>query len=156
MYIIFSTDKDIFINVVGGLKLNDQAADLAVAMAIASAAAGRKLNDGVVVFGEVGLGGEIRTVLQAERRIAEAKKLGIPIIGIVDTNCDPDEIDYIIPGNDDAIRAVALILSVISDAIIEGRQGEQVEEEAAPVAIVEEVVVDVEIAEEVAEITEAE
>lgn len=62
-----------------------------------------------------------RTVL-----IAEAKKLGIPIIGIVDTNCDPDEIDYIIPGNDDAIRAVALILSVISDAIIEGRQGEQV------------------------------
>ena len=70
------SDKDIFINVVGGLKLNDQAADLAVAMAIASAAAGRKLNDGVVVFGEVGLGGEIRTVLQAERRIAEAKKLG--------------------------------------------------------------------------------
>ncbi len=70
------SDKDIFINVVGGLKQNDQAADLAVAMAIASAAAGRKLNDGVVVFGEVGLGGEIRTVLQAERRIAEAKKLG--------------------------------------------------------------------------------
>ncbi len=70
------SDKDIFINVVGGLKLNDQAADLAVAMAIASAAAGRKLSDGVVVFGEVGLGGEIRTVLQAERRIAEAKKLG--------------------------------------------------------------------------------
>ena len=70
------SDKDIFINVVGGLKLNDQAADLAVAMAIASAAAGRKLNDGVVVFGEVGLGGEIRMVLQAERRIAEAKKLG--------------------------------------------------------------------------------
>lgn len=61
--------------------------------------------------------------------IAEAKKLGIPIIGIVDTNCDPDEIDYIIPGNDDAIRAVALILSVVSDAIIEGRQGEQYEEE---------------------------
>ena len=70
------SDKDIFINVVGGLKLNDQAADLAVAMAIASAAAGRKLSDGVVVFGEVGLGGEIRTILQAERRIAEAKKLG--------------------------------------------------------------------------------
>lgn len=70
------SDKDIFINVVGGLKLNDQAADLAVAMAIASAAAGRKLSDGVVVFGEVGLGGEIRTAPQAERRIAEAKKLG--------------------------------------------------------------------------------
>ena len=70
------SDKDIFINVVGGLKLNDQAADLAVAMAIASAAAGRKLSDGVVVFGEVGLGGEIRTAVQADRRIAEAKKLG--------------------------------------------------------------------------------
>lgn len=70
------SDKDIFINVVGGLKLNDQAADLAIAMAIASAAAGRKLSDGVVVFGEVGLGGEIRSVLQAEKRIAEAKKLG--------------------------------------------------------------------------------
>jgi len=90
--------------------------------------------------------------------IAEAKKLGIPIIGIVDTNCDPDEIDYIIPGNDDAIRAVALILSVISDAIIEGRQGEQVEEEivVAPAPVVEEVVVDVEVAEDVAEVTEAE
>ena len=90
--------------------------------------------------------------------IAEAKKLGIPIIGIVDTNCDPDEIDYIIPGNDDAIRAVALILSVISDAIIEGRQGEQVEEEieTAPAAIVEENDIDVEVVEEIAEITEAE
>lgn len=95
--------------------------------------------------------------------IAEAKKLGIPIIGIVDTNCDPDEIDYIIPGNDDAIRAVALILSVISDAIIEGRQGEQVEEEieVAPVAVaapvVEEVVVDVEVVTEVVtEVTAAE
>ena len=70
------SDKDIFINVVGGLKLNDQAADLAVAMAVASAAAKRKLSDGVVVFGEVGLGGEIRSVVQADRRIAEAKKLG--------------------------------------------------------------------------------
>lgn len=70
------SDKDVYINVVGGLKLDDRAADLAVAMAIASAAAKRKLSDGVVVFGEVGLGGEIRTVSQAERRIAEAKKLG--------------------------------------------------------------------------------
>ena len=70
------SDKDIHVNVVGGLKLDDRAADLAVAMAIASAAAGRKLSDGVVVFGEIGLGGEIRTVQQFERRIAEAKKLG--------------------------------------------------------------------------------
>ena len=70
------SDKDVHINVVGGLKLDDRAADLAVAMAIASAAAKRKLSDGVVVFGEVGLGGEIRTVSQVERRIAEAKKLG--------------------------------------------------------------------------------
>ena len=50
--------------------------------------------------------------------IAEAHKLGIPIVSIVDTNCDPDEIDYVIPGNDDAIRAVALILGVLADAII--------------------------------------
>ncbi len=64
--------------------------------------------------------------------IAEARNLGIPIIAIVDTNCDPDEIDYVIPGNDDAIRAVKLIASVISDAVIEGRQGGQfVEEETA-------------------------
>ena len=70
------SDKDIFVNVVGGIKLSDQAADLAVVMAIASAAAKRKLSDGVVVFGEIGLGGEIRSVVQAERRIAEAKKLG--------------------------------------------------------------------------------
>ena len=69
-------DKDIFINVVGGLRLNDSAADLAVCMAIASAAAGRKLDDKVVVFGEVGLGGEIRSVVAPDRRIAEAKKLG--------------------------------------------------------------------------------
>ena len=69
-------DKDIFINVVGGLKLNDSAADLAICMAIASAAAGRKLDDKIVVFGEVGLGGEIRSVIAPDRRIAEAKKLG--------------------------------------------------------------------------------
>ena len=70
------SDKDIYINVVGGLKLNDQAADLAVCMAIASAAAERRIDDGVVVFGEVGLGGEIRSAIGADRRIAEAKKLG--------------------------------------------------------------------------------
>lgn len=70
------SDKDIFINVVGGLKLNDRAADLAVCMAIASAAAERKLRDGAVVFGEIGLGGEIRSASMPERRIAEAKKLG--------------------------------------------------------------------------------
>lgn len=69
-------DKDIYINVVGGLRLNDQAADLAICMAIASAAAGKKLKDDVVVFGEVGLGGEIRTVIASDKRIAEAKKLG--------------------------------------------------------------------------------
>ena len=69
-------DKDIFINVVGGMKLNDSAADLAICMAIASAAAGRKLDEKVVVFGEVGLGGEIRSVVAPDRRIAEAKKLG--------------------------------------------------------------------------------
>ncbi|NLU49772.1 MAG: 30S ribosomal protein S2 [Syntrophomonadaceae bacterium] len=57
--------------------------------------------------------------------VAEARKLGIPVIGIVDTNCDPDEIDYIIPGNDDAIRAVKLITSRIADAVLEGKQGEQ-------------------------------
>ena len=60
--------------------------------------------------------------------VAEAKKLGIPIIAIVDTNCDPDEIDYVIPGNDDAIRAVRLITAAMADAVVEGRQGEQTEE----------------------------
>ncbi len=69
-------DKDVYINVVGGIKLQDSAADLAVCMAIASAAAGRRLSDDLVAFGEVGLGGEIRSVYSAERRIAEAKKLG--------------------------------------------------------------------------------
>ncbi len=70
------SDKDIYINVVGGLKLADPAADLAVAMAIASAAAGRRLDDGIVVFGEVGLGGELRSVPLVEKRVNEAKKLG--------------------------------------------------------------------------------
>ncbi|MBR2543779.1 DNA repair protein RadA [Candidatus Saccharibacteria bacterium] len=70
------SDQDIFINVVGGMKLSDSAADLAVCMAIASATAGRKLSDEYVVFGEVGLGGEIRSAFRADQRIAEAKKLG--------------------------------------------------------------------------------
>ena len=70
------SDKDIYINVVGGLKLNDQAADLAICMAIASASAGRRINDETVVFGEVGLGGEVRSVIGTDKRIAEAKKLG--------------------------------------------------------------------------------
>ena len=61
--------------------------------------------------------------------VAEAKKLHIPIVAIVDTNCDPDEVDYVIPGNDDAIRAVKLIAGTIANAIIEGRQG--ADEEAA-------------------------
>ena len=70
------SDKDVFINVVGGMKLSDSAADLAVAIAIASASAGRKLGEEYVVFGEVGLGGEIRSAFRADQRIAEAKKLG--------------------------------------------------------------------------------
>ena len=69
-------DKDIFLNVVGGIKIKDSAADLAVCLAIASAAAGRKLGEDYVVFGEVGLGGEIRSAFRPDQRIAEAKKLG--------------------------------------------------------------------------------
>ena len=57
--------------------------------------------------------------------VAEARKLNIPIVAIVDTNCDPDDVDYVIPGNDDAIRAVKLIASTMANAILEGRQGEQ-------------------------------
>ena len=60
--------------------------------------------------------------------ISEAKILGIPVVAIVDTNCDPEEVDYVIPGNDDAIRAVKLIAAKMADAIIEGRQGEQIAE----------------------------
>ena len=63
--------------------------------------------------------------------IAEAKKLGIPVVAIVDTNCDPDEIDYVIPGNDDAIRAIRLIAAAMASAAIEGRQGEDAPVEAA-------------------------
>ena len=67
--------------------------------------------------------------------VAEAKKLGIPVVAIIDTNCDPDDADYVIPGNDDAIRAIKLISSVIADAVIEGKQGEQTEEASeAPAA----------------------
>ena len=69
-------DKDVFLNVVGGIKIKDSAADLAVCLAIASAAAGRKLGEDYVVFGEVGLGGEIRSAFRPDQRIGEAKKLG--------------------------------------------------------------------------------
>ena len=57
--------------------------------------------------------------------VAEARKLNIPIVGIVDTNCDPDEVDYVIPGNDDAIRAIKLIAGAMADAVIESREGEE-------------------------------
>ena len=63
--------------------------------------------------------------------IAEARKLGIPVVAIVDTNCDPDEIDYVIPGNDDAIRAIRLIAATMANAIVEGRQGEVLTEAPA-------------------------
>ncbi|MEA4813423.1 MAG: 30S ribosomal protein S2 [Oscillospiraceae bacterium] len=66
--------------------------------------------------------------------IAEAHKLHIPVVAIADTNCDPDEIDYPIPGNDDAIRAIKLIASVMANAVLEGRQGEQMEAAEAPEA----------------------
>lgn len=70
--------------------------------------------------------------------VSEALKLNIPIVAIVDTNCDPDEIDYVIPGNDDAIRAVKLIAGAMADAVLEGRQGEQ-SEDVAPVEAAEEI-----------------
>ena len=66
--------------------------------------------------------------------VLEAKKLGIPVIGLVDTNCNPEEVDYAIPGNDDAIRAVKLITDVLANAIIEGKQGESFEAEVSEVA----------------------
>ena len=65
--------------------------------------------------------------IKEENAIKEAKKLGIPVFGIIDTNCDPDAVDYVIPGNDDAIRAVKLITDVMANAIIEGKQGESFE-----------------------------
>ncbi|HHV98142.1 MAG TPA: 30S ribosomal protein S2 [Clostridiaceae bacterium] len=75
------------------------------------------------------LPGAIFVVDPRKERIAilEARKLGIPVVAIVDTNCDPDEVDYVIPGNDDAIRAVKLIAGKIADAVLEGKQGEQFE-----------------------------
>ncbi len=66
--------------------------------------------------------------------VMEAKKLGIPVIAIVDTNCDPDDVDYIIPANDDAIRAIKLITGAVADAVIEGRGGEQTADVEAPAA----------------------
>ena len=70
--------------------------------------------------------------------ISEARKLHIPIVAIVDTNCDPDEVDYVIPGNDDAIRSIRLISAAMANAVMEGRQGEDADEaaegEAAPAA----------------------
>ena len=80
------------------------------------------------------LPGALFVVDPRKERIAvtEARILGIPIVAIVDTNCDPDEIDYVIPGNDDAIRAVKLIAGKLADAVLEGKQGEQTAEEAAP------------------------
>ena len=62
---------------------------------------------------------------QRAHRCCRSRKLGIPIVGIVDTNCDPDEIDYVIPGNDDAIRAVKLLTAKMADAIVEAHQGEE-------------------------------
>lgn len=74
----------------------------------------------------------IRSWPRKERNaIAEARKLNIPIVGIVDTNCDPDEIDYVIPANDDAIRAVKLLTGKMADAVLEGQQGVSNDEVAA-------------------------
>lgn len=70
--------------------------------------------------------------------ILEARKLGIPVVGLVDTNCNPEDVDYAIPGNDDAIRAVKLIADVMANAIIEGRQGEALETETEEAQISEE------------------
>ena len=96
---------------------------------------------------ETNLGGirEMRTLpglmfivdpAQEDIAVMEARKLNIPIVAITDTNCDPDLIDHVIPGNDDAIRAVKLIASVVADAVIEANQGEQLAaEEVAEVAV---------------------
>ena len=67
--------------------------------------------------------------------VLEARNLGIPIVAIVDTNCDPDDVDYVIPGNDDAIRAVKLIASKIADAVLEGKQGEQMTDSAVDATV---------------------
>ena len=94
-----------------------------------------------------GMPGAIFVVDPKKEKIAvkEARILGIPVVGIVDTNCDPDDVDYIIPANDDAIRAVKLITSVMADAIVEAKQGESFDEGAA------EETADVEAAEEAAD-----
>ncbi len=89
-------DKDVFINVVGGLKINDSAADLAICLAIASAVASRKLAEDFVVFGEIGLGGEVRSVFRPDQRIAEAKKLGFTHAIAPATAKDP----FVIPVKD--------------------------------------------------------
>ncbi|MFM1524861.1 MULTISPECIES: 30S ribosomal protein S2 [Helcococcus] len=81
--------------------------------------------------------------------VKEARKLGIPIVGIIDTNCDPDDVDYPIPGNDDAIRSVKLITAAMADAIIEGRQGES--DDASEESFVSE---EVEVVEETEEVEE--
>ncbi len=83
--------------------------------------------------------------------IAEARNLGIPVVAIVDTNCDPDEVDYPIPGNDDAIRAVKLIASKMADAVLEGKQGEQMEDVAEEAVAATEEEIEVAAAEEIAE-----
>jgi len=88
--------------------------------------------------------------------VAEAHKMGIPVVAIVDTNCDPDEIDYPIPGNDDAIRAVKLIVSKMADAILEGKQGEQLEDEVVEVEVVSEEEAEAEAAEAIGEEVAAE
>lgn len=86
------------------------------------------------------LPGALFVVDPRKERIAvlEARKLGIPVVAIVDTNCDPDEVDYVIPGNDDAIRAVKFITSKIADAILEAKQGEQLVAPETPAAEAEE------------------
>ena len=91
--------------------------------------------------------------------VAEAKKLNIPVVAITDTNCNPEDVDYVIPGNDDAIRAVNLIASFIADAVIEAKQGEDAvrrnvvdeEETTETVETVEEVVETAEVKEDVVE-----
>ena len=70
--------------------------------------------------------------------ILEAKKLGIPVIGLIDTNCNPEDVDYAIPGNDDAIRAVKLIADCMANAVIEGRQGESMDVEVVEEQVAEE------------------
>ena len=69
---------------------------------------------------------------QEKISVKEARTLGIPVVGIVDTNCDPDDVDYIIPANDDAIRAVKLITSAMADAVIEAKQGESFDASEVP------------------------